>query len=87
MSSNRVALAAYRALLAQTRSIRERGTDALTLRLPVEGEWGRSRTFAGMEKYRRAVQRYLGGLAQTSQPAFLTGVTEPVCPAMLQASR
>lgn len=78
MSANRVALRAYRALLTQTKAIRERGTDTVTVRLPVEGSWGHGQTFHGSEQYRRAVQRYLGELAQTSQAAFLTGDLEPV---------
>lgn len=79
MSSNRVALRAYRALLTQTRAIRDRGTDTLTVRLPVEGSWGHGQTYHGSEKHRRSVERYLGDLAQTSQPAFLmTGAAESV---------
>lgn len=77
MSSNRVALRAYRALLTQTRAIRERGKDTLTVRLPVVGTWGHGQTYHGSEKHRRSVERYLGDLAQTSQPAFLaTGAGE-----------
>lgn len=78
MSGNRVAQRAYRALLAQTRTLQERGSDTLTLRLPVEGSWGHGQTFTGVRKYQHAVKKYLGDLVQTSQPAFLTGATEPV---------
>lgn len=78
MSTNRLALRAYRALLTQARAVGARGSDTLTVRLPVEGSWGHGQTFHGSEKYRRAVQRYLGDLAQTSQMAFLSGDVEPV---------
>jgi hypothetical protein len=78
MSSNRVALRAYRALLTQAKAIGARGSDTLTVRLPVEGSWGHGQTYHGSEKYRRAVQRYLGDLAQTSQVAFLSADIEPV---------
>lgn len=78
MSTNRLALRAYRALLTQARAVGARGSDTLTVRLPVEGSWGHGQTFHGSEKYRRAVQRYLGDLAQTSQVAFLSADVEPV---------
>lgn len=77
--SSRVALRAYRALLTQARAIRERGADTLTVRLPVVGSWGHGQTYHGSDKHRRSIERYLGDLAQTSQPAFLTSHTaEPV---------
>lgn len=84
MSANRLALRAYRALLTQARAVGARGSDTLTVRLPVEGSWGHGQTFHGSEKYRRAVQRYLGDLAQTSQVAFLSADIEPVRVLILQ---
>ena len=78
MTTNRVALRAYRALLTQAKAIEGRGSDTLTVRLPVEGSWGHGHTLHGSEKYRRAVQRYLGELGQTSQMAFLSADVEPV---------
>ena len=61
--------------------------DTLTVRLPVEGSWGHGQTFHGSEKYRRAVQRYLGDLAQTSQVAFLSADVEPVRVQVSKADR
>jgi hypothetical protein len=47
MSTNRLALRVYRALLTQARAVGARGSDTLTVRLPVEGSWGHGQTFHG----------------------------------------